>query len=404
MAAATHNRPAGGRQRLVALAWAASVFAAVGMGWIARDILASRRMAMESAAPTEILAVREAAPVDAPVASSAHGADSGDPASQDDRTAERPPLAAFQEEESTEVAAAAGTPSPDVEPDRHVARAEAAGGGAAMASRAAGTDQAAIRAGGIDPPVYPGEPVVARGRVLSPEGQPIQGAVVVLDAETTSVTSDDGSFSLVLRGDDVGRDGRRDSLTAQALGFARQTVPVPPATDTATLDIIVHPLPAEALASGTGGVGYGRVQDAGKISATTQAGFGGQSSEASPPARVSLAPAAPSGAWELSIPRGELMSLAEASRRLGTPVVTIPGLEILSIELIELNGGTTLVVRHQMDAGGELVLLESADPSSVDVGRPDGVSVARTRRGSLELTAVAPIDEQSLTDLLESAR
>lgn len=328
-----------GRRGLVALAWAASLVGAIGVGWLTNELQRGGRVAVESGPP-------EPAAVEAP---------SGAPA-------DAPSRAADTAGDDPQVAEAADTAEPPA---------------AAAAERRARTDQAAPAPATIAPTTF-AEPRVVRGRVTDEEGQPLASAQVVAgDGEAGSLTEEDGSFSLELSEALASADSGV-SVTAEQIGYAAATRRIAPEEgDTVATEFRLRER-AVALDE-----------------MTVEAAPSAQAARAYREARQAEGA---SGGW-----RSLSRELAEAWA--GFAVLTVPGLEVLAVEVGELEGAPAVRVRQAVGPETVLTLVQRrAQGATPAVDQPDGVATASTRRGELLITGTAPMPADSLRGLLSRIR
>jgi hypothetical protein len=101
---------------------------------------------------------------------------------------------------------------------------------------------------------------------------------------------------------------------------------------------------------------------------------------------------------------GVSVTMSEAHRQLGSPLVSVPGLEILSVEVVGNADAPIVQLRQRLPEGGTLLLIERVEPSLATILEgASGVSTAQVRRGALYVTGVAPIIPEALQRLLDAA-
>jgi hypothetical protein len=94
---------------------------------------------------------------------------------------------------------------------------------------------------------------------------------------------------------------------------------------------------------------------------------------------------------------------SDAERRLGTPVVTIPGLPVAGFEIGEQDGDPVVRIRHALSGGGILLLVERVGAYPVVTPALDGLVVVTGRNGNLYLAATAELARDRLVELLATA-
>jgi hypothetical protein len=203
------------QQRATALAWAASLVVALGIGWVARDVQIGRDTAvasgeMEAMTVSQVgaraeprsgsdraLAAAESATLEA-------GAEPH--ASQTMSSTSRPPPG-LQTEQQSDAVGDAAIPVPAME----TAAAAAPPPAALPAPRAAARDEA---------------PLIAHGRIVTDAGEPLAGAQIAVPAlNLGTVSRADGSYSLPIPPERVGSDSL--GIRVQMIGFqpvSRQVV------------------------------------------------------------------------------------------------------------------------------------------------------------------------------------
>lgn len=369
------------RHHLVPLAWAASLIVAIGIGWMTRDLLPPGQVALQEGAGNEDVGSREAISAAPPAIASV-------------------PLPTGNEANGrgTEALGGASGTAAQAPPAAEVARAEAgvAGEGAVVASVAA-ADAGASAADAGDGPAG----VVAQGRVVTLSGAPLPGVSVYVDPGLGTLTDSDGRFSLLVPEGRLAA-GAELPLTVSGLGYASQTLSV---ADTGRDTITAHIELAPALLAleSVVAVGYGEGRTVAFPSTqplnALVTSAGGGASEAADAARSAPPPALPPSA------SGVPLTMSEAARQLGSPLVSVPGLEILSVERVGDAGAPVMQLRQRLPEGGTLLLIERVEPSLATILEDaPGVSTAQVRRGSLYVTGVAPISSEALQRLLDAAR
>jgi hypothetical protein len=233
--------------------------------------------------------------------------------------------------------------------------------------------------------------VVAQGRVVTPSGAPLPGASVLVGARGT-LTDVDGRFILLLPEEQLVAGGYVP-LTVSSLGYASRTLSVADTGDD-TITAHIELAPAILALEGLVVAGYGENRAAGAVSAQPL-----NASVASPVMEASEAARAPMAVSGVSV------TMSEAQRQLGSPLVSVPGLEILSVELVGSAEAPIVQLRQRLPEGGTLLLIQRVEPSLATILEDaSGVSTAQVRRGSLYVTGVAPISPEALQRLLDAAR
>jgi len=209
--------------------------------------------------------------------------------------------------------------------------------------------------------------VTLRGRVTNVQGQGISGATVtVRGLAARTVTAADGSYTL-----SVPATSDTVQVVAAVIGSQRQArslVARPGAPKTVDFALAPSAVALEGvIATGVGRAARGR-------SATSAA-------IAAPPA----------DAWRT-------VDRAEAERQLGRPLVTVPNLPLLEIELGEGEGRSAVRVTQRLPDGTVLSLLQwrgagARAPRPCEAPDAGATCIAFTRSGVLvEASAPVPAD------------
>jgi hypothetical protein len=178
-----------------------------------------------------------------------------------------------------------------------------------------------------------------------------------------------------------------------SLGYASRTLSVADTGDD-TITAHIELAPAILALEGLVVAGYGENRAAGAVSAQPL-----NASVASPVMEASEAARAPMAVSGVSV------TMSEAQRQLGSPLVSVPGLEILSVELVGSAEAPIVQLRQRLPEGGTLLLIQRVEPSLATILEDaSGVSTAQVRRGSLYVTGVAPISPEALQSLLDAAQ
>ncbi len=354
---ATH-RP---RSRWTAAAWAASVAAAVGVGWLANGLHRGRAdlsRAAEKAGPTDSSAtasvVVAAKPVtDTPV-QAAPAAAAAVPSSSETRTVAS---AKPTPDSAAHVPAAAGAPAPTPAPAPAFAE---------LAARAKTRPDTTA--------------AVVRGRVMDESGRPLQAAqVVVAGTGVGAFTQRDGTFELSL--DRMPRDsaGREVTLEAKSIGYRQAT---------------------RSLAMRGGEVASADFRLAPQTVALQELTVTGAAAPAAPvdaARRGLVAPksGSPGQSWR-SVGR------ANAEAAAGFVLLTVPDLRVVRIEVGTAVGMPVVRVVQDLAGGGHLELIEARD--AVHVEPSGGGAQVSVRRGDVAIVASAPLTTEALTALLDRLR
>ena len=346
-------RGTGGRWWMAA-GWAASLVAALGLGWLSNDLLGPGTDARAPAAADGEGAV---AAVELPPLLAERA---GVPATEDPDALAREgePAATVLARAEEEPLRAEATPPAAADPDPDITIAPT-------------TFEAALAA---TPPAEQPEPLRVHGRVRGPDGRPLAAVQVhVPGAGVGTLTGDDGTFSLLLPGDAVATDspGSR-ALTARLIGFRSSTLEIDPhARDSVTVDFRLEPT---ALAL-----------DELVVAAAPRP----------PAARAALAEV--EGAREVWVP----VTRDRAQSAAGFAPLAVPDLPVLEIEVGEVEGQVAVRVRQALDSGAALTLVQlRAEGPAVAPTLPAGQPVATVRRGDVRVTGSAPIPADSLRALL----
>jgi len=384
--AAGSRRRRRAQKRLTAMAWAASIVVAIGVGWLTNDLY---RTGAELEAPR-----RETTPLPEPTDNTARAAPSRSTEASADRVpteaqgapaqapSARPPVEEERQRASVEApSAAAGlrpaTPVAPPSPARAAAPADAPSGIVAQKGAAASAEPS------IDADVRsaaPARPVVVTGRVVDERGDAVSAAQVFVHSRDIGVlTRQDGGYSLTLP-EPADSDSTSFDLTVQRIGFGEQTLAL----------------------SGRGGdtvVADFRLED--RTLALDEVVVTGTPAAAQRRTLGSSAETLSASAWAQA-------TRSSADDALGVPLRTVPGLGVLSIDVNAgggQDGGPIARVRQQLGDGLTLTMIEGRS----DTGRDswpvtvDG-AVESIRVGELLITGTASVSPESLRALLETLR
>jgi hypothetical protein len=217
------------------------------------------------------------------------------------------------------------------------------------------------------------------------------------------LTDADGRFSLLVPEEQLAA-GASVPLTVTLLGYASQTLSL---ADTGSDTITAHIEMAQSVLAlqeiVVSSYSESRARATGAVSAvpfdTSVASSAVESLEAAGALRTAPPPAL------LGWVSGAAVTMSEASRRLGSPLISVPGLEILSVELVGNADAPIVELRQRLPEGGTLLLIQRVEPSLATILEDAaGVSTAQVRRGSLYVTGVAPISLDALRRLLDAAK
>jgi Carboxypeptidase regulatory-like domain len=398
------------QRRRTAVAWAASVVLAIGVGWMTNDLFRTgvvigpeggrmapaRQPVADNATepapappPEEQARSAESSSGRVTMGSGAQPSPSAAPSAAD-RAAfapAAPPQAAVADAAPSRAPVAAkalkgavGEPlAPSAaDADAGAQLASPADAGAVADHVAAAPEPAAARAQAAapEPAAAPSPaPVVVTGRVVDEAGKPISAAqVFVADKDVGVLSKPDGSYSLSL----PTSDSTRFDVTVQRIGFGEQTRSL----------------------TGRGGDSLAadfHLQE--KALQLQEAVVTGDAPTAQRRATGGAALAAP--VWSPS-------TRAAAESALGQTLRTAPALDVLSVELAD--SGTperTRIARVRQDLGDGrvLTLVEGPSDASRD-GWPveTNGSVESTRIGRLLITGTAPVAADSLSVILGGVR
>lgn len=352
------------RSAWLTTAWAASLVGAIAAGWATNELYRSGTPPPAATVASESTQPPSAVPAEAVRGGSnpAAGRAVGAPTAPDRETIGEPEAAAPSEspggeEARLEVEVPATTfeaPSPTGSPD-------------AVESDAAEVPEERMMARAEQS----GEPLVLTGRVTDERGRPVPSAQVFVPGSGAGTLTDrDGDFTLTVDPGLEADDGLQ--VAVERIGFARATIPVD----------------GDSLADAAGAVSTDvRLRD-----------------ESVALAEVVVTGATEAGEGWTSMDRERAEELA------GFSILSVPGMEILEIDVTELDGTPVVRVRQALGSNGVLTLLESLDPvSGPAVGLaslpPDStVTTVTTRREEVWITASGPMAADSVRVLLGGVR
>jgi hypothetical protein len=342
--ARARRRRTAGKKRSVWMTggWAASLVVALGVGWMANELL------MGGGVP--LAPVQESTPAPPPsVELPAPESGSGTPR-RIARPAPPPPnpegAPSDPEQQSTEAAEA---PPPAAE--RSIV----------------GANDAAV------------ERTVVSGRVTDQDGRPLPAAQVYVEGTRSgTLTNVDGRFSILLDPAVVDAAGEDLTLTALRIGYAAGHRSFRPDGGEVVANF---ELPQEALA----------------LDEIVVTGTGSSGVMSGPP-EIVLAPGGDERAWTEA-------TRADAEQRAGFDLLTVPELRVLRIQVEETSGVTLVRVVQELEDGGVLDLVEARGVLRFDAGAAeDGRARASIRRGAISIAAAAPVDARALEALLRRVR
>lgn len=229
-------------------------------------------------------------------------------------------------------------------------------------------------------------PNVIRGRVTDESGAPLSAAQVVVEGTNIgTLTSRDGTFSLLLGETPGDSAGRGLTLTAQLIGYrpASRVLPRGGAQgDTADFRLAPQVVALnEVVVTGVA---------AGAREKVVQG--------ASPEIVAAAGDSTWGSAWAV-------VNRAEAEAALGFTLLLVPDLPVHRIEIGEVGDTPVVRVLQELDGGGRLTLVEAsvavrfaADPAG------GGRAWASTRRGEVWVAGTAPTTTEALVALLDRLR
>ena len=235
---------------------------------------------------------------------------------------------------------------------------------------------------------------ILRGLVTNEDGEPLAEAQIFAEGSTIRMlTEDDGTFALSFPPESAGREATA-MVTAGQLGYRQLAREV--ALNGGDTVSAYFPLVEEAQALdevvATGGVAPAQQRAAGAPELEALA-LGDVVSE-----RLEQAAADTEG-WVLT-------SLIDAERGAGFSVVTVPGLDVLEVELGTVGGVAAVRVRQSVSQG--VVLIMTQQPTAVapaDRADADAEGVETVvRDGVLILGQVPRLSSSAVLSLLNRAR
>ncbi len=231
--------------------------------------------------------------------------------------------------------------------------------------------------------------VVIRGRVTDPEGRPLEAAQISTDNGAGALSRADGTFEVTLPtrprpGDSV------VTVQAQLLGYAadRRALPVTP-SGSVTTDFQLSPAAialSEVVVTGTPAP-----EAAARARREDDAGAG----VAADAPIVVPALDAP-GAWRR-------VSVDEAAALSGFRPLGLDGLDVDSLRVGNVLDGTVLLVAQTLATGERVDLLQALRPVT-PASRAAAIAAERTVVGARHVTALAPVDADTLRRLLATLR
>lgn len=427
------------RRPLVGLAWAASLMAALGLGWAASTLMDREQVAIqtesfkeatagapESAASLSAEAATLEAPADQAAPEMAAPPSLGAPAGGSGRAAAAPPPPAAAPGGALSLS---GRASRSVDTGEPAVTGSEARGPAAVSARVAAEQEDAdavlsvaaasaittppvARSGFAEPAAQGaasnGQPgnVVISGRVHNAEGDPIAGAnIAVRGTNLATISRQNGAFELTVPANAVASGA---TLQVNVLGFASVESPLSVQGGLAFEDIRLTPAAVnlEELVA----VGYSQQtrQTAGSTVATTaSAPAAAPAAPPMPPTPVPSVAGVPVadalGYSNQAAVIWPVVTAEQAGQRLGRAILIHPGLPLLRIEMPADGQLPMARAIHALPGGGNLTITQTR----VVAGQPapptpvGGVTVVR---GDLIVTGAGPISADSVATLLEGLR
>lgn len=399
------------RPRWATAAWAASIAAAIGLGWLGSDLYRGGGMTrtaveaakVDSAAPAPAVASAKPAP-DASATLAAGDTSSTLPAAAGAPTQTAAAAATTQPAAVTQTAApvvAAARPAADTSPHggtaqstvrptaplntaaksaTSVASAEKATPDAAQAVQPAPAEVARM---GVAPAAAVARsdsaPAFIRGRVTDESGRPLAAAqVVVAGTGVGALTGRDGTFELSLRGKPADSAARPVTLTAQLIGYR---------TESRNLDTHAGNVVSADFRLAPQDVALSEIVVTG--AARGQAREGG--------ARQEIVVPLDDPAWG----SWRRVTRAEAEATTGLRLFTVPDLPVSRIDVGSASGVSVVRVVQTLDDGGSLELVEAGSPVRFGGTEASGGPARETvQKGDVFVAATAPLAADALKALL----
>jgi hypothetical protein len=398
------------RRRWAAAAWAASIAAAIGLGWLGSNIYRSggvTRTAVEatkvdSATPSAVVATAK------PARDTSSALSGGDTSSALPAAAEAPTQTAAatptQSAAATQTAApvvVAAKPAADISPHGGAAQsairptaplktptkpatsgvaAERMTADAAQPAQPAPTEVARMGlAKAATVSRSDSAPALIRGRVTNESGQPLAAAqIVVAGTGVGAITRKDGTFELSLDKTPTDSATRPVTLTARLIGYRTESRRLDArAGNVVSADFRLAPQDVALNELVVTGVAAGRAR------------------ESTAPQEIVVPPDQPAwGAWRA-------VSRADAEAATGFALLTVPDLPVSRIDVGNASGVAIVRVVQTLDGGGNLELVEAGGPLRFGGTEPSGGPARGTaRRGDVFVAATAPLTADALEALL----
>lgn len=220
---------------------------------------------------------------------------------------------------------------------------------------------------------------VVSGRVTDQDGRPLPAAQVYVEGTRSgTLTNPDGRFMLFLDGPRADSAPGDVTLTAVSIGYG---------TERRSVALGDHEVVAD----------FQLAQEALALDEIVVTGTGPAGVTSGPP-EIVLAPGGDERAWAEA-------TRADAEERAGFDLLTVPELRVLRIQVEETSGVTLVRVVQELEDGGVLDLVEARGVLRFDAGAADdGRARASIRRGGVTIAAAAPVDARALEALLARVR
>ncbi|MCG6986764.1 MAG: carboxypeptidase-like regulatory domain-containing protein [Gemmatimonadetes bacterium] len=390
------------RPRWAAAAWAASIAAAIGLGWLGSNLYrsggvtrtATETAKVDSATPAAVVASAK------PASDTSSALAAGDTSPAFPATAEAPTRTAAATQTAAPMVVAA-KPAADTSPHggaaqstvrptaplktptkpaASVASAERMTADAAQPAQAASAEGArvgAAKAAAVSR--SDSAPALIRGRVTNESGQPLAAAqIVVAGTGVGAITRKDGTFELSLDKTPTDSATRPVTLRAQLIGYRTESRRLDArAGNMVSADFRLAPQDVALNELVVTGVAAGRAR------------------ESTAPQEIVVPPDQPAwGAWRA-------VSRADAEAATGFALLTVPDLPVSRIDVGNASGVAIVRVVQTLDGGGNLELVEAGGPLRFGGTEPSGGPARGTaRRGDVFVAATAPLTADALEALL----
>jgi hypothetical protein len=382
------------RPRWAAAAWAASIAAAIGLGWLGSNLYRGggvTRTAVEatktdSAAP--VVAAATPARDTSPTLQGAAGTPT-QPAALTHPAA--PVVVAAKPAEDTSprggtarASARLSTPvKTAARPATSVASAEKAAAEVSLPAQPVPAEVAErLVAHAADAVPSDSSPTFIRGRVTDESGRPLAAAQVVAEGTGAgAITGKDGTFELSLHRSPADSATRPVTLTAQLIGYRTESRKL----DTHAGNVVsadFHLVPQDVA-----------------LNEMVVSGVSARARENAPRQEIVVPLDQPAwGSWRST-------SRAEAEAATGFGILTVPDLPVVRIEVGSAAGAAVVRVVQTLADGGSLELVESGSPVRFGGAAPSaGYARATVQRGDVYIAATAPVAADALNALLDRLR